>query len=254
RCTIVWDWGDYEALFERNPDTEVLSRIPPDLAGRYLGIRSNLTGTDQRCVPLDGQAGIILTSQHCFGATTDAESLNEFDLLPWMPRPSQAVRDKVRLFKAKAFDSGGIVGMHMRRTDNKAARVLSCDWLFDRKARAIVANGGLIYLATDNQATETMMLARFAGHILHLPKNPARARRWPRPFEVEETIADYADLLLLASCDHVLGSSDSSYSMLAMALNGSPNCRTLRRLDSGDASVVDRLRAPFHELRVLLFR
>ena len=42
--------------------------------------------------------------------------------------------------------------------------------------------------------------------------------------------------------------------MLAMALNGSPNCRTLRRLDSGDAGVVDRLRAPFHELRVLLFR
>src|SRR5207248_6143689 len=111
RCTIVWDWGDYGALFERDSDIEVISRIPPDLAVKYLRIRSNVTGTDQRCVPLDGPAGIILTSQHCCGATTGAESLNEFDLLPWMPRPSQAVRETGRLFKARAFDSGGIAGM-----------------------------------------------------------------------------------------------------------------------------------------------
>jgi hypothetical protein len=253
-CTIVWDWGDYAALFEPDPDIEVISRIPPELASKYLAIRSNGRETDQRCVPLDGPAGIILAAAHCCGATTDAKSLNEFDLLPWMPQPSQAVRERVRLFRAKTFDSGGIVGMHMRRTDNEAARVLSCDWLFDRMARAIIAKGDLIYLAADNQTTETMMLARFPGHILHFPKNPAQARRWPRAFDLEETIADYADLLLLASCDHVLGSSDSSYSMLAMALNGSPDCRTLRRLDLGDASVMDRLRAPFHEMRVLLFR
>ena len=50
------------------------------------------------------------------------------------------------------------------------------------------------------------------------PKNPSMARRWPRAFDLEETIDDYAHLLLLSSCDYVLGSVDSSYSRLAMAL------------------------------------
>ncbi len=254
RCTVVWDWPDYSALFAKDPAIEVVSQIPPDLAPKYGVMQTSMTGTEHRCVPLDGPRGIILTSQHCFGATSDPGPLNEFDLLPWLPQPSQAVRDRVQMFKAHAFAAGVIVGLHMRRTDHRAAIVLSSDWLFIRQAQAIAARGETIYLATDNRATEEMMRARFGASIVSLPKNSGPARRWPRAFNLEETIVDYVELLLLASCDHVLGSADSSYSMVAMALNGSPKCKVLRRLESDEMTGLDGTRAALHELRVLLFR
>jgi hypothetical protein len=142
----------------------------------------------------------------------------------------------------------------MRRTDNRAAIAISADWLFVRSARQIIDRGGAIYLATDNRATEEMMLARFGCRVVCFAKGSTLARRWPRAFNLEETIADYADLLLLASCEYVLGSSDSSYSMLAMALNGSPKCKVVRRLDPGKVSALDRMRGTLHELRIALFR
>jgi len=254
RCTVVWDWQDYQALFERDRAIEVISRIPPNIASTYKVMQTSMTGIEHRCVPLDGPPGIILTSQHCFGATSDPKTLDEFDLLPWIPQPSPAVRDKVSLFRDQAFPTGAIVGLHMRRTDHKAAAILSPDWLFIRLAEDFVNRGGAIYLATDNSGTDKMMMAHFRNRIVALPKNPALAERWPRLFDLDETIADYADLLLLASCDYVLGSADSSYSMLAMALNGSPNCRIARRLDAQSMTGLDTVRGMQHRLRVLLFR
>ena len=254
RCTIVWDWQNYEALFESDPAIEVLSQIPPNLASTYKVMQTSMTGTEHRCVPLDGPKGIVLTSQHCFGAVGESKPLDEFDLLPWLPQPSLGVREKARLFRGQSFPAGAIVGFHMRRTDHKAAAILSPDWLFIRSAEECVGRGAAIYLATDNRDTEEMMRARFGNRIVALPKNPALAQRWPRPFNLDETIADYADLLLLASCDYVLGSADSSYSMLAMALNGSPNCRIARGLDAQSMSALDKVRGMQHRFRVLLFR
>ena len=254
RCTVVWDWQNYEALFAPDFAIEVVSQIPPDLAATYKVMQTSMTGAEHRCVPLDGPRGIILTSQHCFGATNEPKSLNEFDLLPWLPQPARTVRDRVRLFREQVFAAGPIVGLHMRRTDHKAAAILSPDWLFVRSAREIIDRGEAIYLAADNRATEEMMLARFGSRIVCLPKSMALVRRWPRAFDLDETIADYADLLLLASCAYVLGSADSSYSMLAMALNGSPRCRIVRRLASDKVTTWDRVRGSLHELRIVLFR
>jgi hypothetical protein len=254
RCTVVWDWQDYEALFARDPAIEVVAQIPPDLAPTYQIMQTSMTGTEHRCVPLDGMQGIILTSQHCFGATSDPKTLDEFDLLPWLPQPSQIVRQRVRQFKEQAFMTGAIAGVHMRRTDNRAAIAISPDWLFVRLAREIVDRGGAIYLATDNRATEELMLGRFGARVVCFPKSATLARRWPRAFDQQETTADYVDLLLLASCEYVLGSADSSYSMLAMALNGSPKCKVVRRLDLDKLTAMDRVQGVAHELRVAFFR
>ncbi len=254
RCTVVWDWQDYGALFAADPAIEVVAQIPADLAVKYSIMQTSMTGKEHRCVPLDQAPGIILTSQHCFGATHDPKPLDEFDLLPWLPQPSRPVREKVGMFRNQAFPPGVVVGLHMRRTDHVAAIALSPDWLFVRSAQEIIDRGKAIYLATDNGATEAKMLSRFGRRTIRLSKNWTPAQRWPRAFNLEETIADYADLLLLASCDYVLGSADSSYSMLAMALNGSPRSRVLRRLESDQMTPFDRVRGTLHELGMLIFR
>src|SRR5260221_4438805 len=103
-----------------------------------------------RQIRLDGPAGIVLESSHCFVTTSDAKPLNESDLVPWLPQPSQKVRDRVAAFRAAAFPSGLIVGMHMRRTDNRAAAAISPDRLFFRAARSARPDGATVFLATDN--------------------------------------------------------------------------------------------------------
>jgi hypothetical protein len=226
-------------------------------AQAWSAVLLSVGGTpENRRIPLDGSPRIILTSCHCFCATSDLKPLNEFDLLEWLPRPSQAVREKVRLFKAQALPARGIVGLHMRRTDNDTALMQSPDWLFFRRARAIVDAGGSIYLATDNRRAERKMLARFGESVVIYPKNPKLMRRWPRTFSLEETIEDYADLLLLASCDYVFGSAGSSYSRLAMVLNGSPRCAALEPglAELAEMTTADKTQAGLHEVRKLLLR
>jgi hypothetical protein len=56
------------------------------------------------------------------------------------------------------------------------------------------------------------------------------AERWPRAVSRSADVADdIIDLWLLAACDFVIGSSLSSYSRLAIVLNGSDRCKALDR-------------------------
>ena len=55
-------------------------------------------------------------------------------------------------------------------------------------------------------------------------------------------------LLLLASCDYVLGSSKSTYTSLAMALNGSSRCSMIERLPLGPVTAADRRQAALDEI------
>ncbi len=231
RCTVIWDWGDYEALFEKDPAIDVLPAIPEGLVASYHTRRvlaDHEGGTrENRRIPLDGPSGIIVSSYVCFCAAGEPENPYEAALLPWAPRPSRAVRQAANRFRDSAFPSHDIVGMHMRRTDNAAARLRSPDVLFIRQAALFAGEGKKIFLATDNRRTERRLRAGFPGTILAYPKIQRWGKRWPRHFSLANTIEDYAELLLLASCDYVLGSAYSSYSSWAMALNGSPNCRVL---------------------------
>jgi hypothetical protein len=54
--------------------------------------------------------------------------------------------------------------------------------------------------------------------------------RWPRAtFELEHLVDDMVDLWLLVACDFVVGTAFSSYSHLAILLNGSDRCKALNR-------------------------
>ena len=233
RCSILWDWQDYEALFEPDPAIETIAELPAALARDYSAMRTRLDfegGSPETWrIPLDGPAGIVLESCHCFSAASDERLMDERSLLRWLPQPSRTVRERAEAFRAEAFPRGPVVGLHMRRTDNKASIRRSPDRLFMRAAVSIARNGGRVFLATDNAKTESAMRKCLGDNLTCFPKNPALMERWPRAFDLAETTADYIDLLLLASCDYVLGSWGSSYSKLAMALNGKPQSHVLLR-------------------------
>ena len=239
-CTILWDWPDYAAIFEPDRLIEIVPHAP--VPPHYLRMKAapGNQGTRHLRIPLDGPSRIAITTCHSFGTMADTHYFSMGELLAWLPQPSARVKEAAQAFRAAKFPPANIVGMHIRRTDNDISILESPSWRFLHQARALAASGGHVYLATDNRKTEQRMQRQLGSRILLYPKNPAIAERWPREAEREEIIADYADLLLLASCDYVLGSADSSFSSLAMALNGSLRCSAIEQLPVGTISRDDR--------------
>jgi hypothetical protein len=113
------------------------------------------------------------------------------------------------------------VGFHMRRTDSRASIHHSPDALFWKSARQIIAGGKKIFLATDNTNTESEMKRLFGNSIITYPKRQTLKNRWPREFDQIATEDDLIDLFLLAKTEYVIGSFSSSFSEMAIMLNGS---------------------------------
>ncbi len=235
-CTILWDWPDYGAIFEPDPLIDIAphAAVPPHYL--HMVASPNRQGVRHLSIPVDGAPRIAITTCHSFGTMADSHYLGMDELLDWLPQPAAHVKQAVQAFRTAKFPPGRIVGMHIRRTDNEISILQSPSWKFFHHARACIASGGHLYLATDNRTTEQRMQRRLGGGVLVYPKNPNMMERWPRAANLEETIADYADLLLLASCDFVLGSTESTFSSLAIALNGSPRCSRIEQLPVGTIS------------------
>lgn len=247
-CTILWDWPDYAAIFEPDPLIEIVPHAPvPQHYLHKVAPPDNRVESHLR-IPLDDAPRIAITTCHSFGTTADTHYFGLNELLAWLPQPSARVRQAVQDFRAASFPPANIVGMHIRRTDSDVSILESPSWKFVHQARAVIASGGHVYLATDNHRTEQQMQRQLGTNILIYPKNPAIAERWPRKIDprgadLEETIADYADMLLLASCDFVLGSSDSTFSDLAIALNASSRSCPIKELPLGVMTRDERILA-----------
>lgn len=239
-CTVLWDWPEYAAIFEPDPLVQIVPHATVPQHYRHMMAAPGNQGTRHLRIPLDGPPRIAITTCHSFGTMADTHYLDMRELLPWLPQPSARVKEAAKAFRATSFPPANIVGMHIRRTDNDVSILESPSWKFLHQARALAASGGHVYLATDNRRTEQQMRRQLGSSVLIYPKNPAIAERWPREVDLEEIIADHVDLLLLASCDFVLGSTDSSFSSLAMALNGSPRCSMIEELPVGTISRDDR--------------
>lgn len=243
-CTIVWDWPDFTALFEPEPSLAIVARRPALPADAMTLTTRNVRNTPQHLrLPLTGPSTALITTCHSFGRVQDRWYLDMSELREWLPKPAAAIREKAAAFRARHMPADGIVGFHMRRTDSERPFIDSPDWRFLRQAKEIIGAGGRIFLACDNHATERRLLRRFGDRVLVYPKNPAIARRWPREPDAAEIGEDYADLLLLAGCDYVLGSHKSSYSSLAMALNGSPRSSLIDHLPVARMTAADRWQA-----------
>jgi hypothetical protein len=229
RLTAWWEWGSPLQLFAAGQGIEWATSEPTGARG-YVEIKHRRwsEGGDRhnRKVPT-WPATVLVRSQFAF-CGEDEDPIGERDLGPFQLEPAAAVRIRVEEFVRSEFRGRRVVGIHIRRTDNATARDLSPDELFRSEARAVLATGAAIFLATDNAKSEAMIrdLGR-PGEIITYPKRSRLAERWPRPTvpPSADTVDDFTDLLLLAACDHVIGSAGSSFSRQAIVRNGSERCR-----------------------------
>src|SRR5262245_51584732 len=126
RCTIVWDWGDYRALFDdetewmpytasmdwrRNlivPGFHHIRHLPPQEGGSRRNWR----------VPVTTHPRIALTSWFVFCAAEEPllrryTTYEEHDVFVWFPKPHPSILEKAASFK-QAFFPPHTVGMHIR--------------------------------------------------------------------------------------------------------------------------------------------
>ncbi len=243
RCTIVWDWGDYRELFD--DDTEWIS--PSVLAEwertnrlvdyhRIEHIGADDGGSSQNRRLPTSHRGVVLKSNYFFSATGEP-ALNtrkgERQVLPWLPRPAARVWAEVDNFRRANF-ARPTAGIHMRRTDHFVATERAPDKAYRKMTDRLVDEGYLLFLAADNANTIEMMRGLYGARVLLHPKKSAMPERWPRPAtQLADVLDDMADLWLLAVCDFVIGSADSSFSRIATFLNGSPRCRWIDQWPRG---------------------
>jgi hypothetical protein len=238
RGTIVWDWGDYRALF--NDDTEWIPYtdqmnwqqnviIPGYHHIRHLHPQDGGT-SDNRRVPVTTYPHIAVISWYIFCAAEEPVLRgSEESVFPWFPKPHPAILGKVSAF-AEAHFSTHTVGVHIRRTDHKRAILCSPDEAYHKEADRLADKGYQLFLATDNEETLQTMQRRYGRKLMHYPKASSMKQRWPRATSTtEDVIDDIVDLWLLAACEFVIGSATSSYSRVAILLNGSPRCKALDR-------------------------
>jgi hypothetical protein len=175
---------------------------------------------------------VVVRSGYVFTAAEEPAPLRYTTLFhavfPWLPRPHPLLMERINSFRQALPPR--TVGMHIRRTDHRAAIARSPDEAYFREADRLVEDGYTIFLATDNLASLQTMQQRYGDRLVHYPKASEMAERWPRAVSRSEDVADdIIDLWLLAACDFVIGSSLSSYSRLAIVLNGSDRCKALDR-------------------------
>jgi len=228
RCTIAWPWGDYRSVFDDNTEWMPCDAFFYAAPADYYYIRHKLVqeggNRDNWRVPVTTHRRIAVQSLYVFGAAEEPV-LRFADVFSWVPKPSPVVREKVKAFRDDCLPAK-VVGIHMRRTDHRMAIMCSPDIVFFEEADRAVEEGFELFLATDNAATLRTMSQRYGSKLHHRKKHSERAQRWPRmDFAIEDVLDDMIDLWLLAGCDHVVGSAGSSYSRMAIALNGASRCR-----------------------------
>ncbi len=109
------------------------------------------------------------------------------------------------------------VGIHVRRTDNRAAIERSPLSLFFEAMDAIV-NGNpaqRFYLATDDESTKEEMAKRYGNALL---MSPSKAERGTAEGIREAVVEMYT----LARCSRIYGTADSSFSVIASRIGGTP--------------------------------
>jgi len=215
RLSVAWEWGDFREFFAPLSDVEI---VAPGSAARETQIRRNSgPAAPTRVVDIRVKCTTLRTRNIFWGS--DESRIGLPALADYLPRLNLRLRKSVAQFAASAGLADAI-GVHVRRT-NKAARV-SPDQLFFRCLDDLIANGKRIFLSTDNLATERKMKRRYGRAIVTFPKATRLEARWPRAdFNRAALEEDLIDLFLLAETRYVIGSYGSSFTEVAIGLNGS---------------------------------
>ncbi len=129
-------------------------------------------------------------------------------------RPTAAIDEQVR--QQVALFSEPMVGVHIRRTDNRSSVGVSTTEHFVANMRDEVARQPLsrFFLSTDDPAEEAVLRRAFPGRILSRPK---RTLDRNEPAAIQDALVD---LYCLSHTGRVLGSFGSSFSRVAARLGG----------------------------------
>jgi hypothetical protein len=218
RCSIVWNWGEFSDFFAAAPDVEIVPDLCEPAPGR-IRISSSDKTIDATASSLEVQSGNL------FWAKSESP-ISYSQIAGFVPRLSDPLARIVADFRKEHFRN--TVGFHIRRTDNPKSRQYSPDPLFVEQGRQAVENGKTIFLCTDNVETEEKLRQLFSPAVMIYPKRNRLPQRWPRSFNKIDTEDDLIDLFLLSQTEYVQGSYWSSFSGLAIALNGSTHSKILQ--------------------------
>ena len=111
-----------------------------------------------------------------------------------------------------ALDLSGVVGVHLRRTDNTVAIQSSPNSAFITAMQARPA-GTKFFVASDSASDRAALEAAFPGRILTLAKNLTRGTRGG----LQDALKDF---VALSKCSEILGSKGSSFSEMAALYGG----------------------------------
>ncbi len=223
RCSVLWSWGNFRRYFCGVPDVRFYRKLRAEVDASicHYPHRLNPRRVVDVTVPV-----IAVQSAYVFWGSHESP-LELRDLKRWLPALHPRLMRRVVDFSRKHLQNA--VGFHIRRTDNTTATQYSPDSLFLREARQIIASGKKIFLATDNINTERLLQRLFGKAVIVHPKRRKLRRRWPRAFDSVALEDDLIDLFLLARTEYVLGSYWSSFSAMAIELNGSSRSRILKK-------------------------
>jgi hypothetical protein len=130
------------------------------------------------------------------------------------PHPAIVQRVDSLFSEWEAAAGGALVGVHIRRTDNRKAIQLSPSQAFFERMRSY-PQATHFFLATDDALERDFFVQAFPGRV-HFG-----ATTLNRDSE-EGSVQAFVDLLCLASCREILGSAGSSFSEVAAAYGGCP--------------------------------
>ena len=133
-------------------------------------------------------------------------------------RPVAALRQKIRS-RAAGWDER-VIGVHIRRTDNRISIAESPTQLFVERMRREPADTRF-FLATDSEDVKKELLSCFGERVIFSPDKAERGTRKG----MEEALVE---LYLLSRCRLILGSSHSTYSLTAASI-GHKTIEIMRR-------------------------
>lgn len=152
----------------------------------------------------------ILDTCHDFFSVSDNH--NHYDKF----KPVNFLQEKIDKLSSKF--QGSVIGIHIRRTDNKYSIEKSTDELFLRRIDEVLLKDSttLFYLSTDSPEVETFIKSRFGERIISY-ESKLLDRNHPKG--IQDALID---LYTLSKTRQIMGSWWSSFSMVAAELGRIP--------------------------------
>lgn len=206
RLVIYWfetddcraKWND---LFERSEAFDVIDISPGDSAG----VEAIFSSRNGAYFPSAKVEEFVEMCKDESIAAVAHESFRHFHSRPtyeWLVPIAQIGREVDRV-----MHGGGLIGIHIRRADNREAAFVSPTELFCRKIRMISAErpSARFFLATDDPKEKQRLTDEFGGRVVTRDNLLERC-------SVEGMREALTDLLLLSRCESVYGTAWSSFS------------------------------------------